>query len=50
MEDNEAIFITNIRRFSKYKGYTESLEYDGPFDGPDITRDDLFKDFIVMDA
>jgi hypothetical protein len=32
MQDNEAIFFGNARRFSTYKGYSDTLEFVETFD------------------
>ena len=31
MNDDEAIIMYGLRRFSKYEGYSYNLKYDGPF-------------------
>lgn len=42
MEDNECVFLIGCERFSKYKGYAQSFQFNGDF--PDST----FKYFALQ--
>ena len=34
LEDNEAILVRGFENFSRYRGYAQTLKYDGPYHDP----------------
>lgn len=36
MSENESIVIYGLRRFSNYKNYSYSVQFDGPYESDDL--------------
>jgi poly(ADP-ribose) glycohydrolase len=45
LEDNEVLFITGAKRFSKTSGYSDTLVFDGHYEDTEVMRE-----VVAMDA
>uniref|UniRef100_A0A0G4HPC5 PARG catalytic Macro domain-containing protein n=1 Tax=Chromera velia CCMP2878 TaxID=1169474 RepID=A0A0G4HPC5_9ALVE len=49
LEDNEVVVFRNVKRVCAYKGYAESFQYDGKYEGPRMIEEVLAIDACECD-